>query len=63
MDYSVKTCEECGLRYHPERDIAFHHHHLCSHRCLEDFKEDHPELKDHNGHDLQLSLDFGETKH
>jgi hypothetical protein len=31
---------------------------------LEDFKEDHPELKDHNGHDLQLSLDFEqETRH
>jgi hypothetical protein len=44
MDYYCKTCEECGLRYHPERDISWKHHHFCGHKCLLDFKEDNPAL-------------------
>lgn len=58
-------CLQCGIRYDHFRDIHWHHKHYCSHRCLMDYQEEHPEeMREPNGHDLQLSLDFEqETRH
>ena len=60
-------CDECGIKYVPERDISYHHKHFCSMKCKEDFIDDEFDTRNAltkpNGHDLQLSLDFGETKH
>jgi hypothetical protein len=57
-------CKSCGIRYDHTRDIHWHHFHLCSHKCLEDFKEDHPEIvKEPNGNDLDLfTWAVGEAK-
>ena len=59
------TCDECGIKYVPERDISYHHKHFCSMKCKEDFIDDESAVgkaNEPNGHDLQLSLNFEPEK-
>ena len=40
MDNSIHTCEQCGIRYAPDRDVKYKHQHFCGMKCKEDFIDD-----------------------
>lgn len=33
----IFRCDECGIRYAPEKNISYKHRHFCSFKCKEDF--------------------------